>query len=303
MVRIDKSRWERKRLKIGQLRPHPDQVALYDGSTSVAEDKCFAKDLDERGQLDEIHVMPDVNCAGLPKGTVLDGWRRATSLKAKGHRVLDAYIRHDLADATYKEIQAEFVRFNLGRRQLSPLSRARCAQFLLTAQSCGRKLSGKGLEELKQRIGEQFGVGLRTVNRYLAILDSPVAVQRAYDRGEVSQVHAAKIGTLCSAYYGKLSKRQQEEMARRISEGEPAAKVVHEYITACQGPSAQAVSEESQAAPAGDALMRLDQAICELDKIGSAICAEVLAGRKKTLTKAKMIVERLLGRLQVGISR
>lgn len=292
MVRIDKSKWERKRLKIGQLRPHPDQMALYDGSTSVAEDKCFAKDLDERGQLDEIHVMPDVNRAGLPKGTVLDGWRRATSLKAKGHRELDAYIRHDLADATHEEIQAEFVRFNLGRRQLSPLFRARCAQYLLTAQSYGRKLSGKGLEELKQRIGEQLGVGLRTVNRYLAILDCPAAVQRAYDRGEVSQVQAAKIGTLCE-YCRRLSQKQQEEMVSRIAAGEAAAKVIQEYIEVCEG---TATSERSSAA-VESVLCRLKEWVQDLDKSRNTIDPMMLAASAKTLRKGKALIEQLLARL------
>ena len=90
------------------------------------------------------------------------------------------------------------------------------------------------IEKLKKQIGEQLGVNVRTVNRYLAILDSPPAVQQAYDRGEISQVEAAKIGSLCS-FYCTITKEQQEEINHRITAGETAREVIKEFVPSSNG--------------------------------------------------------------------
>lgn len=293
-AKSDKTKWERKRQKTSQLHPHPDQIALYEGTTSSAEDETFAKDLDDRGQLDDIHVMPARNAAGLPKNTVLDGWRRKTMLQAKGNREVDVIIRHDLADATYAEVQSEFVRFNFGRRQLSPLARAKCAKFLMTAETAGSGGLGKArMEELMNRIAALLHVGIRTVNRLLAILEAPLAIQQAYDRGEISQVDAAKFGTMCSKHYGTLTKRQQEELASRLAAGEPAAKLVREYIEAYAEPMASTNSKER----AEGCLLRLRDLIRDLDKEGRTLDSPTIKSREKILRKGKEVIERLLARL------
>ena len=98
-MKSDKSLWKHVRLKIANLKPHPAQH-IYDGTTSPAEDKAFARDYATRRQQDEIHVMPYPNAAGLPKGTVLDGWRRLTAATANNELEIDGIIRGDLREAT-----------------------------------------------------------------------------------------------------------------------------------------------------------------------------------------------------------
>jgi ParB-like chromosome segregation protein Spo0J len=293
-MKVDKSRWKFVRLKIDSLTPYPAQEAIYGGTTTAVEDEAFAVDVNERGQLDPAHILPFPNAAGLPKNTILDGWRRGMARKAKGQTHLECYLRGDLADATRAEVDAEFVQYNFSRRQLSALARARCAKYLLTALLGIRgRLSSREMEKLKKVIGERLGVGLRTVNRNLAILDGPLEVQTAYDRGEISQVEAAKIGTLCSRCYGKLTRRQQKELGSRIAAGESAATVVREYIEVCEGPTKAAKTK----AAAGNSLIRFKELIRELDKSGSAIDPLVLAASAKTLKQGKEVIERLLARL------
>jgi len=297
-MQSDKTKWERKRLPISQLRPHPAQTELYEGTTSSVEDETFARKLRDQGQRDEVHVMPRKNKAGLPPGTVLDGWRRTQAAKSNGETQIDCYIRNDLADATATEIATEFAGFNFDRRQLSPLARARCAKFLLTAQagSSGR-LGTIGIEKLKKQVADLLCVEIRTVNRYLAILRGPLAVQQAFDRGEVSQVDAAKIGTLCEPSFGKLTKQQQEDLANRIAGGESAQAVVREYITACQDPNITACRAERKQAMAEDDLIRLAHVIRDLEKNASAIEPDMVLCRLSTLRKGKQVIDRLLAQV------
>jgi hypothetical protein len=62
------------------------------------------------------------------------------------------------------------------------------------------------------------GVSARTARRYVLVLRTPAAVQRACDRGELSLASAAQVGL--------LPPEQQEKIARRIQKGEKAASVV-----------------------------------------------------------------------------
>ena len=221
-MKIDKNRWEPKRLKISSLKPYTAQEAVFGGTTRPSEDEALACDLQERGQLDPAHVMPNRNKAGLPPGTVVDGWRRAIGMQAKGNTELDCYIRHDLKDATAAEVAAEFVKYNFHRRQLSGLARARCIKHLMEVEAgSGGRLDGKGLERLKTQIGEHLGIGLRTVNRYLLVLKAVAPVQQAFEHGLLPLVDAGKIAT--------MSQDKQRAIATRLANGEPSKTVLEEY--------------------------------------------------------------------------
>jgi ParB-like chromosome segregation protein Spo0J len=222
-MKIDKSKWERRRIKISALRPYPAQSGVYDGTTTRAEDEAFASDVVERGQLDEVHVMPNKNSAGLPKGTVVDGWRRCNAKRSRGDTEVDCYIRHDLAQASSAEVAAEFVRFNFHRRQLSGLARARCIQYLIEVQSGGSGVLGwKKREQLKKEIGEQLGIDKRSVNRYLLLLRSIYEVQQLYERKKIGLDHAGKVA--------QMPKADQLRIAERITAGETAKAVLEDYL-------------------------------------------------------------------------
>jgi ParB-like chromosome segregation protein Spo0J len=226
-MKINKSKWEKKTVEIRGLKPHPSQEELYGGTTSTAEDADFAAELKKDGQRDPIHVMPDKNKAKLPKGTVLDGWRRAAAMKANGKTEIEAVIRHDLAGATSAEIDGIFVQFNLSRRQLSPLARARCAKHLLKSRSAYGVLLGSGQEELKKWVGKKLTRDARTVNRYLQVLTTPLAVQQAFDARKLTIDEACKIAMLPSP--------KQKEIATRIKAGEDPKAVVHDMVPSSEG--------------------------------------------------------------------
>jgi hypothetical protein len=112
----------------------------------------------------------------------------------------------------------------LVRRQLTPLGKARCIQSLLELES-GRQASRFGWRErdkLKEQVGQQLGMTTRNVNRYLLVLEGPIKVQEAFDRGELTLVNAGKVAM--------LSAQDQCDIARRIRDGEKAKAVVDEYL-------------------------------------------------------------------------
>jgi hypothetical protein len=74
----------------------------------------------------------------------------------------------------------------------------------------------------KKRVGLLLGLSPRSVSRYLLVLTTPLAVQRAFDRGELTLINAGKVAL--------LKKPAPTEIARRIENGEKAATVVAEYL-------------------------------------------------------------------------
>jgi hypothetical protein len=296
-MRIDKSKWQRKRLRIEVLKPHPDQERLYGGTTTPAQEEGFARDLADRGQLDEIHVLPFPNAAGLPKGTVIDGWRRTMAAKANGGKHIDGYIRHDLAKASAAEVAAEFAKFNPNRRQLSRLALARNIEYQIKSQrGHSGPLGWRDREKVKRQIGEQLGLDIRTINRYLLVLGSPLEVQRAFDRGEVPLVEAGRVSL--------LTKHEQKEVSERIAAGEAAKKVVREHIKTRSGRHQKAADGFTRFARdlergLADIEDRADEiyrgAIKEklpLLRRSARLIAKLMAeGRKKFLSQQEMIAE------------
>jgi hypothetical protein len=282
-MKIDKTKWESKRLKVSQLRPYPAQETVYAGTTTAAEDQAFALDLRQRGQLEPVHVLPDRNKARLSNGTVLDGWRRVNAAKANGEMYIDVVIRHDLANATVAEVAAEFVRFNFQRRQLSGLGRARCIKFLMEADG---RIGWAEREQLKKQIGEQLNMGLRNVNRYLAITRAVTEVQRAFDQGRIGLTDAGKV-----AY---MPQSDQRAIGTRINGGEPAKKVLPEYLRKRDGCSDGV----------GDAfryfVKALDRSRSLLHRRAAEITDRRLADEAPTLEAARKLIDELLKQVKIN---
>jgi hypothetical protein len=83
---------------------------------------------------DPIHVLPRKNKAGLGAVTILDGCRRVGAMRADGETEIDVIIRHDLAEADDVEVEKEFFTYNLNRRQLHQLDKARIALAMYKLQ-------------------------------------------------------------------------------------------------------------------------------------------------------------------------
>jgi ParB family chromosome partitioning protein len=207
---------EVQKWEISKLKRHPRQEEIF-GDLPDAELRALADDMRRRGQQQPIEIRPS--------GEVICGHQRVRAARLLGWTTIDAIVRHDLDEKGDHAVEAHFLSDNLHRRQLSPLGRARCIKRLMEIESGSRtgSLGWKKREELKASIAKQLNLSPRSVSRYLLITAAPAAVQRAFDGNQITLIAAGRVAL--------LPKSVQQEIARRISAGEPARKVVAEYLT------------------------------------------------------------------------
>jgi len=177
-----------QKVKIADLKPYPRQDALF-RPPSPAEIQLMAADMEARGLEHPIEIMPDYR--------ILCGHCRVRAAEHLGWTEIDAIVRQDLADAGEAEIEKHVILDNLLRRQLEPLQRARCAQRLRELHHGGNQLTDDAQDDVyvhtRDWIGQVLNISGRHVSRMLAVLDTPPAVQRAYDERRLSLELAAKI--------------------------------------------------------------------------------------------------------------
>lgn len=228
-----KQQQERKRLRIDQLEPHPKQREYYDDL-----DPATAEDLRaqvEAGRVDPIHVVPRENRGtGETIYTIFDGHQRVEQHRQLGRKVVEAIIRHDIAAMEYREREAEFLKFNLVRRQLHTLDRARIAMQIYYLEQPPFDDDGNYrdedarqpmTEELRERIGALIGMSGRNLSRYIAVLRTPREIQRLVRDGQVPLVLGARVA--------QLDDDDQEELAVELTLLDDAAhakQVVKEWL-------------------------------------------------------------------------
>src|SRR5262249_46174800 len=155
------------------------------------------------------------------------GHQRARAAKLLGWVEIDVIVRDDLQAAGPVAAAKSLITDNLLRRHLSALVRARCIMELVELEQDGRRSSQ---EAVKARVAQQLGLSPRSINRYLLVLTTPLPVQRAFDRGELTLIATGKVALLGDEVH--------REIAQRIERGEKAGKVVSEYIAARDAGSA-----------------------------------------------------------------
>ena len=205
----------RRTMKLTDLKEHPKQQAMF-GDLPDAELRALAADIKANGMRVPVEVLPD--------GTIITGHQRARAAKLLGWTEIAVNVRHDLAEAGAAATEAAFIADNLNRRHLSPLGKAACIKRLIELEAGCRTggLSGRQADRLKAVVAERMGLSPRSVNRYLLILKCPVAVQQAFDRGDLTLTEAGKVAL--------LSSRLQEEVARRITAGEKPKTVLADKL-------------------------------------------------------------------------
>lgn len=202
------------RWKIAKLKDHVRQAEMF-GDVDDAELDALAENMKRHGLRDAVEIVPD--------GTVIAGHQRVRAAKRLNWKEIDVVVRHDLAGEGPEAVERHFVETNFIRRQLSPLARAKCIKRLMELEvgRAAEKFGFTKTEELKNRIAERMGLSLRSVNRYLLLLDTPTAIQAAFDKGDISLVAAGKVAL--------LPKTAQAEVARRVGAGEKPAAVIGEH--------------------------------------------------------------------------
>ena len=196
-----------RKLRIKALKPNTRQQAAF-LPCSRGEDEALRQDLKENGLRDPVIVRL---LTKRPRSyEILDGHRRVQQLQALKHREVRAVVRDDLVNADAPQIEATFLRFNLNRRQLHPLDKARHALrvFEIDRGIPPGKLR-QSRREAEADLGDILEVSGRQLRRLLRILMTPAVVQAAVRDGLLLQVCAEKIDALPAA--------KQQILAERLS--------------------------------------------------------------------------------------
>jgi ParB/RepB/Spo0J family partition protein len=200
---------------VDKLRDHPRQRELFP-DLSDEQLKELAADMEANGLQHPIEILPD--------GTIVAGHQRVRAARLLDWREIDAIVRQDLAAEGDTAVEAYLVRDNMLRRHLRPLGKARCVQAMIEIESggVGSKLGWREFARLKRCIADQLGMTDRNVNRYLLVLKTPMVVQEAFDRGELTLTIAGRVAL--------LYRHEQAGIAKRIADGESAKHVVKEAL-------------------------------------------------------------------------
>ena len=226
MSRTASSRQQRQRLKIKLLLSHPLQSTFYSQTTKDENDR-FVEDLRQHGQRDAIVVVP---VKGKPRRyMILDGHRRVWAFGVVGWDGIEAIIRYDLADADEAQVEAEFLQYNLNRRHLHQIDRARIAlrQFQIEKGRPRGVVRPVDEREARDRVGKVMDMSGRNLSRYFQLLLAPLEVQNAVRDGELGLVAGEKVA--------RLPKEGQAEIAERLRAGEQAKDVVAAYMKSRNG--------------------------------------------------------------------
>lgn len=192
------------------LKPHPLQGQYFEDLSDDAL-AAVAADIKANGLKEKIEILPD--------GTILSGHQRRRALMSLGRTETKVKVRHDLAgDAAAAEDY--FLKANMLRRHLDPLSQARVAlrRFAIEKGREAAKMIGPDEQTARDRVGKTLGMSGRNLQRYWNVLKAPHEVQEAFRAGELTLNEATRVGLLTAA--------TQAHIAQRICNGEPAKAVV-----------------------------------------------------------------------------
>ncbi len=256
---------------IESLRRHAIQGEVFDDLNDV-EIQQLADDMKRNGQNFEIEILPN--------GVVVCGHQRLAAAKLLGWTEIRCWIRHDLEEQGEEAVIARLIEDNLHRRQLSKLEMARCylrVKKLRRGQPAGDDRGGDRRDQLAKR----FGMSGRSLDRFAKMLEAPIEIQRAYDRGELKQRQVLAIT--------RLDPDVQQQIADRITEGEAPDAVVKEYS-----------ASKKHANPSSTSLTRFVKASQQFhrDFDGGVedVVKQLKAADKKALRGARRVITRLIGK-------
>ncbi len=168
----------------------------------------------------------------LPNGEIIDGHQRVRAAVELGWTEIACIVRHDLAESNEAAIEYRVIDANLNRRQLKVLEVARLYRRVrqLMRANPGRMPSADEQGDLRDRVAAKLGSRSgRTLDRYLQLLDLPVAIQRAFEAKQLTMT--AALGLL------KLAEEDQRNLAAEIEDGKPIREAVVRYLGERRGPS------------------------------------------------------------------
>lgn len=184
-------------LELDLFIPHPDQDRIF-AKPSPQEIERLADDMQRNGQRHPVHILPD--------GTIICGHSRVLAARHAGLTTLQAIVREDLAEQGESAVLRALAEDNLNRRHLSPLEIAKSFTLIHSADlkdAKGRSLARR-MSALQKRLAEQFGLSKKTLQRYIKLLDSPLVIQHAVSKNQMSMDLAFQI------------QKQSKELRQRV---------------------------------------------------------------------------------------
>lgn len=259
---------------VDSLRPHPAQDAVF-GDLPDAELQLLADDMQANGQANPIEILAD--------GTIICGHQRVRAAKLLSWTRIECWVRDDLEAEGEAAVMDRLIADNLHRRQLSHLAIARC---YAERKKLGRNnLSGDADGDLRDLLAKQFDLGGRQLDRYARMLDAPIEVQLAYERGELTQRQVLSVVG--------LDADDQQEIADQITGAAKAADVVERYIR-----------RSSAGLPSVETIVhRLVRAVKSAERDLSGRCDEVEARRLSQQLEALDRGCEFLGQLHQDLTR
>jgi ParB-like chromosome segregation protein Spo0J len=201
------------RWPLDRLKPNPRQQELFSDLPAEAF-KDLVENIRTKGLQSPVEILSD--------GTILCGHQRVRAAKELGWKEIGVWIRKDLESRGQDACEERLIEDNLLRRQVGGLVRARCLQRLKDIE-LSQPLSERRkhlVGDLRDVIARKLGCKGRNADRYLKVLETPVEVQNAFDRGELSLVNAGRVAG--------LAREDQEAIAARIGAGDSPKAVVAE---------------------------------------------------------------------------
>ncbi|MFO0881784.1 MAG: ParB N-terminal domain-containing protein [Gemmataceae bacterium] len=209
----------RETIRMDQLVRHPKQDVHF-GRPSPDAINALADDIRRNGLRELIEVLPPAQQGRRKEYQILSGHTRMEALALLNQTEAEVIVRYDLRDADADEVEYHLLEANQNRRHLDKLTQARIAKrlFLHEKRATRGRLSSSQQGELRELVGKIIGMSGRNLYRYIRVLDTPIEVQNAFRRSEVSLVVAERVADLGS--------RDQEEIAERIRSGQDARAVI-----------------------------------------------------------------------------
>jgi ParB family chromosome partitioning protein len=208
-----------ERWPLDKLRPHPRNAVLFDDLPST-ELTDLAQDMKRQGLITPIEIMPE--------GMIICGHQRVQAARQLEWTEIEVVVRHDLVDQDAAVIEERLISDNLNRREMDPLTRARCIRRIreLAYQKTGRKRY-RGGEDLRDALAKQLGLSGRHLSRIERLLLAPREVQRAVSARQLPLISAEKV-----TY---LAEETQARIAEEIAAGKAPRQVVAPYLAKSNG--------------------------------------------------------------------
>jgi hypothetical protein len=205
-----------KRVPVQDLWIHPLHAELFDPWPEAKVAKLAAAM--EQNQPAPVHVEI------APATTVLFGAIYLEAARRAGWTHLEVVVRTDLEGVPDRVKELEIIDLHLAHGALSKMTFARCLDW---AQGIAPEVPQEWRRDyqvgtLKEVVAQYLGVGLRSAERYVCLLDLPRSIQRAFDQGRI------RIG-LAEGVRG-LGQEAVAAIARGIEDGGDPRAVVNRHL-------------------------------------------------------------------------